>query len=160
MSHIPLFFQFGQIVAGRGFVADVRFLGRATCTREFGSTWIYGVNPGALAEEGESLQDAYDNFRDALVSILFALAEDAADFGAFRAAARSFFDATDGTSVDEWRTAREAIRAGETPDLDDAALQRITEDPDPEFTVVEVRPAEATPELNRSALDQPHLLAA
>lgn len=36
MKHIPLFFPFEQVVFGRGFVADVRFVGRVTCTREFG----------------------------------------------------------------------------------------------------------------------------
>lgn len=36
MKHIPLFFPFEQVVFGRGLVADVRFVGRVTCTREFG----------------------------------------------------------------------------------------------------------------------------
>jgi len=54
--HVPLFFRFGHVVFGRGFVADVRFLGRATCTREFDSVWMYGVNPSALAAEGDTLQ--------------------------------------------------------------------------------------------------------
>ena len=119
MQHVPLYFHFEHVVFGRGFVADIRFLGRATCTREFGSTWMYGVNPGALAEEGETMQAAYANFRNALVAVFFDLAEEAGSFEAFRASARSFFEATDDESVQEWVEAREAVRAGQDPELDE-----------------------------------------
>lgn len=161
MQHIPLYFRFEQVVFGRGFLADVRFLGRATCTQEFGSTWLYGVHPGALAEDGESLRSACTNFRNALAGVLFELAEEAEGFEAFRGAVRSFFDATDDTSVREWVAAREAVRAGRDPELDHGAdLRRETGEPDSGFTVVEVRPAESAPDLNHFVPDQPHLLAA
>ncbi len=161
MKHVPLFFRFGHVVFGRGFVADVRFLGRATCTREFGSVWMYGVNPGALAEEGDTLQAACSNFRNALAGVLFDLAEGAADFADFSEAAQSFFEATDETSANEWLAAREAVRAGEDPGLDPGTeLRRETGDPEFGFRVTEIHTPEAAPALNHFAPDQPHLLAA
>lgn len=161
MQPVPLYFHFEQAVFGRGFVADIRFLGRATCRREFGSIWMYGVNPGALAEEGGTMQSAYANFRNALVGVFFDLAEEADGFDAFRTAARSFFEATDDESVREWVEAREAVRAGHEPELDsDLDLRRETGEPDSGFTVVEVHPAEVVPELNHFVPNQPNLLAA
>lgn len=161
VPHIPLYFRFAHVVFGRGFAADVRFLGRATCAREFGSTWMYGVNPGVLAEEGDSMPSAYANFRNALVGVLFDLAEEADGFETFRAAARSFFDATDDVSVREWLSAREAIRAGHDPGIDAGLdLHKETGEPPSGFTVVEVHPAEADPDLNHFIPDQPNLLAA
>lgn len=160
MQHVPLFFRFEQVVFGRGFMADVRFLGRVTCTRQFGSTWMYGVNPGALAEEGESMRDAYANFRHAIAGVLFDLATEAEDIEQFRTAARSFFEATDDTSVAEWVEAREAIRSGEDPALEGLALRRETGDPDSGFAVEEIASSQAAPHLNHYVPDQPSLLAA
>lgn len=161
MQHVPLYFHFEHVVFGRGFVADIRFLGRATCTREFGSTWMYGVNPGALAEEGETMQAAYANFRNALVAVFFDLAEEADSFETFRASARSFFEATDDESVREWVEAREAVRAGQDPELDEKlGLRRETGEPDPGFAVIEVRPTEVVPDLNHFVPHQPNVLAA
>ena len=161
MQSIPLYFRFEQAIFGRGFIADVRFLGRATCRREFGSTWMYGVNPGALAEEGETMQSAYLNFRNALVGVFFDLAEEAEGLDAFRAAARSFFEATDAVSVREWVEAREAVRAGNGPELDSGLdLRRETGEPGSGFAVIEVLPGEVAPRLNHFAPNQVNLLAA
>ncbi len=160
MKHVPLFFRFAQVVFGRGFMADVRFLGRVTCTREFGSTWMFGVNPGALAEDGENMRDAYANFRHAIVGVLFDLAAEADNVEQFRSAAQSFFEATDDVSVGEWFEAREAICSSEDPVFDGPALRRETGDPDPGFVVEEVAPGHATADLNHFIPDQLALLAA
>ena len=165
MNNIPLFFRFEHIVFGRGFLADVRFLGRATCTREDGSedgsAWMYGVNPGALAEEGNDMKSAVANFREALTGVLFDLAEGSGSFEEFRAAAQSFYEATDAESVAEWEEARQAIREGADPDLDPGLdLRRETGDSGPDFKVVEVLPSDVSPALNHFPADQPSQLAA
>ena len=161
MNNIPLFFRFEHIVFGRGFLADVRFPGRATCAREHGSTWMYGVNPGALAEEGNDMKSAYANFREALAGVLFDLAEESGSFEEFRAAARSFYEATDSESVAEWEEARQAIRDGADPDLDPGLdLRRETGNGGPDFEVVEVPPSNISPALNHFPADQPSQLAA
>ena len=161
MNNIPLFFRFEHIVFGRGFLADVRFLGRATCTREDGSTWMYGVNPGALAEEGNDMKSAYANFREALAGVLFDLAEESGSFEEFRAAAQFFYEATDAESVAEWEEARQAIREGADPNLDPGLdLRRETGDSGPDFEVVEVLPSNISPALNHFSADQPSQLAA
>ncbi len=160
VKYIPIYFRFRQIVCGRGFIAYVGFLGRATCTRESDAIWMGGVNPGALADAGETLETAYVNFRHTLVSAFFAFAETAVDFQEFREDAQSFFEATDDVSVNEWKVVREAIRAGARLDEDSAGLQRETGDPDPNFTVVELQPDKALPEMNYFEPHQPAWLAA
>ncbi len=161
MQNIPLFFRFQQVVCGKGFLADVQFEGRATCAREFGSTWIHGVNPGAIAEEGTDMKSAYANFRSALVGVFFDLAEEAGSFEELCAAARSFYEATDRDSVAEWEEARQQIRQGADPGMDaELDLRRESGEPDTGFRVIEVLPGAISPALNHFAPDQPSRLAA
>lgn len=158
-KNIPLYFRFAHIVCGQGFLADVRLHGRATCTEEFGSTWIYGVNPGGLAETGEDLKWAYAGFRDRLAGVLFDLAEEAGSFEEFRRRARSFFEATDAESVSEWEQARQAIRDGDDPDAC-RNLQRELKDLAPHIEIGEVAPRAVSPKLNYLNPSQPSQLAA
>lgn len=102
---IPLCFQFRTPVYGRGFVADVRIRGRITRVEEYGSTCIYGVNPGGLAAGGEDVNSAYLDFKSGLAATLFDLAKDANTFREFKAAAQDFIAATDDESVAEWESA-------------------------------------------------------
>lgn len=133
MQHLPLYFDFRAFVEGRGFVAAVHIRGRATGSSDFGSYWIYGVNPGGLAEHGEELKSAYAAFRTALTGVLFDFAEEAADFSEFRREVEIFLAETDDDSVAEWIEARRAIREGAAPpDLD---LRRETEDLEPDLTI-------------------------
>lgn len=133
MQHLPLYFEFRGFVEGRGFVAAIRMRGRATATEDFGSTWIYGVNPGGLAEHGEEVKSAYAAFRTALFGVLFDFAEEAADFSEFQREVETFLAETDDESVAEWIEARRAIREGAAaPDLD---LRRETEDLQPDLTI-------------------------
>lgn len=159
MQNIPLYFRFDHLVCGRGFLADVRLVGRATCTEEFGATWIYGVNPGALAESGGDLTAAYAGFRNRLVGVLFDLAEESGSFAEFHERARSFFEATDADSVSEWEEARQAIRAGNDPH-GYPDLQREVQDLHPSVDIREVTPQAVSPELNYLSPDQPSQLAA
>lgn len=102
---IPLYFQFRTPVHGQGFVADVRIRGRITRVEEYGSTCIYGVNPGGLAAGGEDVNSAYLDFKSGLAATLFDLAKDANTFREFKAAAQDFIAATDDESVAEWESA-------------------------------------------------------
>ncbi len=161
MTHIPLFFRFEEDIPGPGFVARVRFLGRVTCTREFGSTWMYGVNPGAIAEEGDGIRAAYVNFRASLTEIFLDLAEESSDIGEFRADARSFFDATDETSVREWESARQAVRAGEEPGLDPGlTLDRETGGTDADFQVTTSSGPATSQEVRSTSEREPRALLA
>lgn len=151
MPHLPLYFDVRQVVAGRGFLAAVRMRGRATCMEDFGSIWIYGVNPGGMAEHGPDRRSAYSNFRRFLVGVLSDIAEDAADFAEFRAAVTDFLEETDAESVDEWTEARREIRGGRVPEVD---LPRVSEDLGPEVEVRDLSNAPAT-EIT-PAINEPH----
>ena len=113
-----LLFRIRQLVFGNRFVAGVRIVGRVTAVEDFGAVWIYGVNPGGLAESGDDLTSAYANFRDWLVKVLFDFAEMADGFEDFRRNAEEFLHATDDGSVAQWRAARQAVRNGRRPQLD------------------------------------------
>lgn len=128
MQRLPLYFDLRAVVAGDGFRASVGMRGRITCEEEFGSTWMYGVNPGGLAENGEDLESAYANFRRALTEIIGDSARQAADFGAFRADIEEFLLGTTEDLVAEWVAARRRIRAGSISDL---GLQQETADLEP-----------------------------
>ena len=83
---------------------------------EFGSYWIYGVNPGGLAQNGDDLESARANFRRAVMEVLFDFAEEASDFDRFREEVRSFLTETDDDSTEERVEARRRIRAGPIPE--------------------------------------------
>ncbi len=73
---------------------------------------MYGVNPGALAAEGETRVAAYVEFRETLMKVLFDLATAAEDFYAFRASGKKFFEETSESSIQEREAARAAVKAG------------------------------------------------
>lgn len=112
-SHYPLLFAFHEAIVGRGFVAGVEVRGRAIAEQEGeGQWWVYGVNPGALAECGSGLHSAVENFRLRLKTALVDFAEEASDFQAFKQSATAFFATTDQDTEGEWEAARQAVRAG------------------------------------------------
>lgn len=159
MQHIPLYFDLRHIVAGQGFIAAVRMRGRATGVEDFGSIWIYGVNPGGIAEHGPDLKSAYANFRRFLVGVMSDLAEDAADFIEFRAAVSDFLEETNAESVAEWTEARDEVRKGHVPKVD---LPREGDDLSAEVEVDDLsnaRPPEITPAINEPAYPQERLAA-
>ena len=159
MQHLPLYFDLRQVVVGNGFLAAVRLRGRATGMEDFGSIWIYGVNPGGLADHGPDLKTAYGNFRRSLGLVLFDLAEDAADFDEFRAAVSDFLEQADAESVAEWIEARREIRSGRVPEVD---FPQEGDDLEPELQVRDLssaRPSELTPDLNEIPAPQERLAA-
>ena len=62
----------------------------------------YGVNPGGLAEGGESINDAYWNFRNDYTKVLYDIAEDARNFDEFRLEVIRFFEDTNLPTLKEW----------------------------------------------------------
>lgn len=159
MQHLPLYFDLRQVVVGNGFLAAIRLRGRATGMEDFGSIWIYGVNPGGLADHGPDLKTAYANFRRSLGLVLFDIAEDAADFDEFRAAVSDFLDQTDAESVAEWIEARREIRSGRVPEVD---FPQEGDDLEPEMQIRDLtaaRSSELTPDLNEIPAPQERLAA-
>lgn len=118
VQQYPLLCGFRELAAGRGFIAAVSASGRALATQEAdGQWWIYGVNPGAIAQSGATLQEAHANLRSTFSTYLADVAAEAQDFAAFRAEVERFFRATNESTAAEWTAAVVAVRAGRIGDL-------------------------------------------
>ncbi len=148
----PLYFRVWRRIEGRTFAATVEIIGRATWTLDFGKTWLYGVNPGAMAGGGDDLDGALGSFTDHLTGVLSDLADEADDLEAFRRTVERFVSATDDESVAEWEAAREVVRSGSEPDV---GLAREPWVLDP---VADVQPARPTS--NRASAPGDHSSAA
>jgi hypothetical protein len=131
-----------ELISCNGFVAAIEAEVRATAEEQDGDWWIYGVNPGAIAEHGPSLNEALSTFRQRLTTVLIDSAAENAEFDALTEDLRQFFASTDTMSVDEWTEAREAVRRGE---VDLAGVQRNTAEWSPHVHVAKV---ELTPRAN------------
>lgn len=146
MPHVPLYFEFQQLVVGNDFTADVKMRGRVTCTEEFGSVWSYGVNPGGIAGYGEDMKSAYANFRINVAGALFDMASWADGFEDFRKEVSRFLSETDSESVAEWEDARRAVRDGQNPCVESPCVEK--QDLDPALTVEKLE-EQLSPALNR-----------
>src|SRR5712691_4836085 len=82
-TRYPLLYGLREVIIGNGFAAGVQANGRVIAEQEEKGWWIYGVNPGAVAESGSTLRDAVDNFRARFKTVLFDYAAEAPNFEAF-----------------------------------------------------------------------------
>jgi hypothetical protein len=113
MTKYPFLFTFLDKVEGNGFLADVAVHGRLLAEEQDGSWWMFGVNPGGVAAQGATRAEAYIEFRQSVMRVLFDLAvQSGTDFYAFRKAAKKFFDETNRPTEAEWQAARQQVRAG------------------------------------------------
>ena len=127
MATFPLLFQFQGALIGRGFVAEIEVTGsRVLAAFETGGdVWLYGVNPGGLAENGDSLGDAYAHFRKAVYEALIDMAKDSRTFAELKARVEAFFVTTNEPAEVDWKAALARIR--ETREtLDDLPVRRVT----------------------------------
>src|SRR5690349_16238262 len=116
MPQYPIFFTLTHDVRGQAFSARVLTRGRALITFEDGQWWCSGVNPGGMTAEGETPVQAFAHFRGDLGLIYADLAAEAPSCKAFVDVVRSFVDQTNQRNLEEWKTARDRIRAGEKPE--------------------------------------------
>jgi hypothetical protein len=108
----PLFFKHHGTLLGKGFLADIEIHGRLLARPEAGGVWIDGVNPGAIAFGGATLNETHAELRDTLARIFVDFAEQAADFDGFKTLVEGFFAESDDETLREWDAAVAAVRAG------------------------------------------------
>lgn len=113
MNHYPLMFTFRDVVSGDGFLAGVTVSGRALMVHEDGKWWAYGVRPAALAESGNTPQEAFASFRNRYRLVLFDIAAEAPNFLAFNQDVDQFYYEKDEDEENRWETAFAAIRTGQ-----------------------------------------------
>ncbi len=111
LSHYPLMFTFRDAIAGNGFLAGITLSGRALMTQEDKEWWLYGVSPGAIAENGRTPQETYLRFRNRYKGVLFDVAEGATNFKTFKKEVEQFFHAVDQEEDRRWTEALQAIRS-------------------------------------------------
>jgi hypothetical protein len=109
----PLVFTLQDVVTGCGFLAGIVVTGKAVMEHEDGKWWMYGVCPGAVAGSGDTLNEAFVDFRNRYKEALFDMAEECKGFLAFRNAVRSFFEAEDSLENARWDDALKILRAHE-----------------------------------------------
>ena len=112
MPQYPLFVGTRDVVFGNGFVAEVSTLGRALFDDSDGEFWLYGVNPGGLAGNGDCLSAANLDYQKGLTGVLFDLAADTSGFEEFKEVVRQFFQDTNAYREQEWLAAVKDVRDG------------------------------------------------
>jgi len=113
MTKFPLVYRFRTFFANESFSVGVVISGRALATFEDEECWLYGVQPGAIAESGADLQDAYFSFRRMLFRVLLGYFNESETFEDFYAAAKTFLEDQDAAEFADWQAAATAVRQGE-----------------------------------------------
>lgn len=109
---LPLLFSFRQVVFGDGFVAGVSMEGRALLEEDGpDGPWISGVAPVGFAAGGVDRSDAFTEFRNAWITVLFDIAAEARSFDAFKQSCTEFLNSTEPTLSAEWDAALLKVRA-------------------------------------------------
>ena len=151
MQDVALFFKLKDEFQGPGFKAMVKVEGRALMAQEDdGLWWLFGVNPGGMAESGDTPEAAYGAFRSFFKGILTDFATESADFEAFQLKVNAFICQTDDIEADRWNVARDAARKGTVNPADlFQRLFKITKDVphcQVDFVLMRTEPVVLSPE--------------
>lgn len=126
MPQYPLFLTTRVPVSGDGFAALVTVQGKlvAVFEAETGEWWMYGVQPGALAEGAPTIQEAFVRYCDAFQTLLREWAAATPTLEQLETRVRAFFDQIDTEEEARWERAVQAIRKGAEPEKTLATLPK------------------------------------
>ena len=110
----PLLFVHTFEVRGPRFAASVTIDGALVATlADDESCWIDGVFPYAVAGEGASLQEAYENVKTFMAGCLEDIARETTSFDEFKSALEDFATYPgDACALSAWRRGVQKVRAG------------------------------------------------
>src|SRR5271155_3591794 len=91
LNEHPIMITLRDVISGDGFLAGITLSGRALMRQEDGTWWMYGVRPSAIAESGETIDEAFSRFRNRYKEVLFDMAQENHDFNQFKTAVEEFF---------------------------------------------------------------------
>ena len=111
LTYHPLLFTFRDTVSGDGFLGGITLSGRALMQEEDGKWWVYGVRPGALAESGDTPQEAFSHFRNRYKEVLFDIAQEERTFEAFKQEVERLFYEPDEEEERRWEDALVLVRS-------------------------------------------------
>ena len=107
----PILITLQDKISGNGFLANVTLSGRTLVRLEDdGKWWMYGVRPAAIAESGNTLDEAFLRFKQAHKQVLFDFARDVKSFEEFRSEVEQFFNETD-CDEQAWDNAVQTVRS-------------------------------------------------
>jgi len=107
----PIILRWEEFIPGKGYIAQVKATGRALLLdEEEGDWWLYGVQPGGMAECGETTAEAVYRFRDSLKVLLSDLAADASTFETFKAEVELYFNQVNDEQLGLWADAVRKVR--------------------------------------------------
>ncbi len=163
MSKYPVLFTFRDKISGGRFLAEVVMEGRLLVVNEDDGWWMYGVEPGGLAEGGKTPADALLALRQAYNEVLFDFAVEAkTSFKAFKAQVEKFFHDKCDALEHDWQAAVAEVRKGSiTPDgleVRNKPIEKMPADSKRRVIVRPIRVTEASPKDNQ--LDLPLAVAA
>ena len=153
----PVLFTLSEVVSGNGFLAGVAVEGRGSMVQEEDGWWLYGVQPGTLAEDGDNPQEAHLKFVVDFKNVLFDIAGEAPTFERFKEEVERVLSQINEPEAARWADALEAISAGRVPLKDPylAALPKRTATP---FRIV-VQRLDKSATLPTPKLNKPSVLA-
>ena len=124
--------------------------GRGSMVREEDGWWLYGAEPGVLAEDGENPHEAHLKFAASFKVLLFDIAANAPTFERFQEEVVQMFSQVNEPEAVRWNEALNAARSGRLP-LEDPYLQSLPKKPPAPFGIIvmPLKEANASPELNR-----------
>lgn len=153
MDAYPLLFTIRELISGNGFLAGVKGQGRCLMVKEGEEEgwWLYGVQPGGIAEVGQTPPEAHLRFVVALRNALADMAAQSADFDSFRESAHSFFCEIDKEDAARWSAGVAAVRSGCEVDAPLSSLPRWKAESPCDLEVLEVsEQVQVTPQWNSS----------
>ncbi len=145
----PLVFTFHEVIVGNGFVAKIDLSGRAVLVedKEEAGTWLYGVEPGAIAGGGTDYSAACREFKKSYLSVLFDLALETKTFDEFKKEVEAFTRAVNIPNQIAWETALKEVRKSGTG-LDGFARVNAESHP-PAVEVSQLDPQTMRPGVNK-----------
>jgi hypothetical protein len=109
----PLVFTFQHPIMGNGFIAYVITRGRVLLSYEAdGDIWMFGVQPGGIAGGGKERSEAFQEFKNRYLSVLFDIASESSSYEDFEKSAKLFFSEVDSETERSWNEAVQAVRSG------------------------------------------------
>lgn len=113
MNEFPLVYRLQVPIFGRGFIAGVEVRGHALLVHEDdGTWWVSGVQPGGLADTGDTPASAYAAFRNGLVMVLIDSQAQTDSYAAFSADVHRLLNQVSDADRVRWTEARDRLRAG------------------------------------------------
>ncbi|MBI5486270.1 MAG: hypothetical protein HY905_02940 [Deltaproteobacteria bacterium] len=149
MKKYPLIFTFRDLIHGNGFVAGITMEGRVLLSEEpDGSFWMFGVQPGGLADGGRDRDAAFRAFKNGYLSVLYDIAAEAPGFDLFRAEVEELFCQVNEPNRSAWDLALADVRRTNAS-LPNLERRFDAESRAPELQVVLVDTSKATPASNK-----------